>query len=529
MQWSRVVLAGMVAACSGDDLVLPGDRDPGSIEIVAGNGQTGPVGLSLADSLSIKVNDQEGRPISGLTLAYTLPSGGSITPGEIVTREDGIAAFRWALGTTAGAQRLEVGVRRGGTLEPRANFSAVATAGTPKRLVIVGGDGQSGEAGEALPESLVVRVEDQWGNPVVGAAVDWSPADGQVTPQQSTTGANGHAAGAWTLGGTAGQQSASAQIGSIQAEFSALATPPPPPLLQIVTQPSAQAVSGAEFARQPVIRLTDDDGVPIAQGGVLVTAAIASGGGTLLGITARATNASGVATFSDLAIAGHPGDRTLIFAANGHVSAVSQTIQVLAPPVSAVLSSVSASPGSLTAGGGSTTITVTARDAQGNPLPGLRVSISASGTGNMLVQPQAFTDGAGEAKGQLSSTKAEPKVIQAVVEGVDLQATDTVVVFPGAAHPAGTTADVPNGRVLSITAITIFSGDSMGNALTSGGLASRLVVRISGTHNGTIQARDNGNGTYFATYLPFFTGTDTVDITLDGVPIKGSPYTSVIQ
>src|SRR5947199_63841 len=50
---------------------------------------------------------------------------------------------------------------------------------------------------------------------------------------------------------------------------------------------------------------------PVNQSGVTVTAAIATGGGTLGGTLTAATNGSGVASFTDLAISGTAGDRTL--------------------------------------------------------------------------------------------------------------------------------------------------------------------------------------------------------------------------
>src|SRR5205823_6045374 len=53
--------------------------------------------------------------------------------------------------------------------------------------------------------------------------------------------------------------------------------------LSITTQPSSSAQSGAAFAQQPVIQVRDASGNPVSQNGVTVTAAIATGGGTLGG------------------------------------------------------------------------------------------------------------------------------------------------------------------------------------------------------------------------------------------------------
>src|SRR5205823_313104 len=100
--------------------------------------------------------------------------------------------------------------------------------------------------------------------------------------------------------------------------------------LSITTQPSSSAQSGTAFAQQPVVQLRDASGNPVSQAGVTVTAAIATGGGTLGGTLSAATNASGVATFTNLSITGAAGDRTLSFSATGLSSATSGTISITA-------------------------------------------------------------------------------------------------------------------------------------------------------------------------------------------------------
>ena len=90
--------------------------------------------------------------------------------------------------------------------------------------------------------------------------------------------------------------------------------------LTLTTQPSTTAQSGVAFAQQPVVQLRDGDGNAVNQAGVTVTAAIATGGGTLGGTVTAATNGSGVASFTNLALSGTVGERTLSFAAPGFVS-----------------------------------------------------------------------------------------------------------------------------------------------------------------------------------------------------------------
>src|SRR5207249_336463 len=75
-------------------------------------------------------------------------------------------------------------------------------------------------------------------------------------------------------------------------------------------------------------QLRDGAGNAVSQAGVTVTAAIATGGGTLGGTLTAATSASGVATFTNLSLSGTAGDRTLSFSATGLAPAVSGTITV---------------------------------------------------------------------------------------------------------------------------------------------------------------------------------------------------------
>src|SRR5204862_2830865 len=91
--------------------------------------------------------------------------------------------------------------------------------------------------------------------------------------------------------------------------------------LSITTQPSTTAQSGVAFAQQPVVQLRDASGNPVSQAGVTVPAAIATGGGTLGGTLTAATNGSGVARFTNLAITGAAGARTLSRNTTGLTSA----------------------------------------------------------------------------------------------------------------------------------------------------------------------------------------------------------------
>jgi len=401
-----------------------------------------------------------------------------------------------------------------------------------KALVQAGGDGQVGEAGQLLPDMLVVRVTDQYGNPVSGIKVLWNPGAGGVNPTNSVSNSEGLAETAWTLGGGAGQQSLIAKLGpapAVTIDFTATATPGAPPILEITTQPSDTAHHNVPFPRQPVIQLADPDGSPRAVSGVPVTAAVQTGGGSLSGHATVNTNAAGQAAFTDLSLFGPTGDYVLLFAAPGYVTVTSDDIRLVQRGPSASLSSISAKPLTLTAGSGSSVITLTMRDSLGLPIAGLTVTLTASGSGNTMTQPTQVTDANGQTTGSLSSTIAETKRVHASVGSLQLHDEVDITVVAGIPSPGTTDAKVPKGRRLRFTDIEIKTRDAFGNDVKVGGFASRLHILVTGTNSATPTVHDNGDGTYSANYLPISKGTDRIDITFDGNPISGSPYFSDVK
>lgn len=96
--------------------------------------------------------------------------------------------------------------------------------GPPAALAKVAGDGQRAVAGNAVADSLTVRVTDAAGKPVPGVEVAWAAAsgDGSLAPAASRTDAAGRASAVWTLGRVAGANTATAKVaGTLAATFSA--------------------------------------------------------------------------------------------------------------------------------------------------------------------------------------------------------------------------------------------------------------------------------------------------------------------
>ena len=75
-----------------------------SMGAAGGAGQTGSLGSALATPLQVRVVDQFGNGVSGVTVGWAVTSGGgSVAPATSVTNADGLAAATQTLPATAGA------------------------------------------------------------------------------------------------------------------------------------------------------------------------------------------------------------------------------------------------------------------------------------------------------------------------------------------------------------------------------------------------------------------------------------------
>jgi hypothetical protein len=499
--------------------------------IVSGNGQSAPAGSTLPAPVVVRLLDEGGNPIGGGSVSWVIgQGGGQVDPGAGTTGPDGTASASWTLGPGLGPNTLTAVAAGVGTVQ----FSATATPAAAVQLLLNGGNDQTAPPQSRLPTPISVKAVDANGNGVAGVSVAWAvtAGGGSLSASSTATRADGTTDVTWTLGASSGAQTVTATSGGLQGSpvtFTATAAVGPASRLAIVTQPSGTVTSGVAFPQQPVIELRDASGTPVPQANVSVTAAIASGGGTLNGSTTAATNGSGRAAFTNLSISGSPGSRTIIFAADGFSSVTSSPIEVNAAGPSASESRVAADPTSFQAGSGASTIAVTVRDAQGTPLPNVPVQISVSGSGNSVTQPGS-TNASGVATGSFTSTVAEGKTVSATAGGVQIQQTASVTVTappPPTADPSQSTATVPNGVAGTATVITVQARTTSGAPMTTGG--ATVTVTVTGDNPaGALSVTDQGNGTYTASYTPQNAGTDQVAITLNGVPIAGSPYTSVV-
>lgn len=191
---------------------------PAKLVIAAGNAQVGTAGAQLGSDISVRVTDAVDTPKPGIVVNFTVSGGGSLSATSATTDASGIASVHWTLGTTAGVQSVLASVAG---LTP-VTFTATANAGPPVGISIVSGNNQNGSPGSPLPDSLRVKVVDQFGNGVSGVEITWAPAagNGSVSPAITTTDATGQAATRWTLGSTGGPLTVTASGAGFVQTFS---------------------------------------------------------------------------------------------------------------------------------------------------------------------------------------------------------------------------------------------------------------------------------------------------------------------
>jgi ABC-type glycerol-3-phosphate transport system substrate-binding protein len=124
------ILAAVAVAttCGGD---ATGPAVPTSITLVSGNGQSGVVGQALPNALVVKVVDASGAGVPGVTVNWSVTSGGgSLSATSTTTDQSGQALVTLTPGPIAGTNTVSATVAQ---LTPII-FSVTGTPATPAKL-----------------------------------------------------------------------------------------------------------------------------------------------------------------------------------------------------------------------------------------------------------------------------------------------------------------------------------------------------------------------------------------------------------
>jgi len=367
-------------------------------------------GVPLSRQPVVQLRDVQGNAIAqvGVPVAASINSGGGALSGVLTALTDAAGRATFANLSIGGAAGTRTLLFSAPGLTSVVSENVAVGPGPASALAITTAPPSTTTSGAVLSPAPVARVVDAFGNPVdpnpevpVTVAIA-SGTGGSLGGQTSVTTVNGVAQfSGLILNGPSGSYSLRfSGAGLTPAVSSTIAIGGvTPTALFVVTEPSPTAPSGVAFAQQPVVEIRDNLGNPAPTSGTLVTAAIASGGGTLLGATALATNGSGQAVFTDLAISGTPGPRTLSFTASGLAGATSSAINLGAPPPGAL--KILTEPSSTAVSGvvlpGQPVVEFT--DVEGGPISGATITatINNGPAGSSLSGATALTDASGVA------------------------------------------------------------------------------------------------------------------------------------
>jgi len=167
--------------------------------------------------------------------------------------------------------------------------------------------------------------------------------------------------------------------------------------LAMVVQPPASAADRATLSPAPVVQVVDRAGTPVDTAGLTITAAIATGGGSLSGTTAVLTNASGQATFSNLKIAGAVGSKALQFTSSGILGIQASSVNLTAGPATNLVSNSLVSQTGVISQAVTSVPSVKAVDADGNGVSGIAVSFAVTSGGGSVTGATPTTNASGVA------------------------------------------------------------------------------------------------------------------------------------
>lgn len=345
-------LSATSGVLNGSPVTFTATGNPGNatnIALISGNNQSGTVNTALAAPFVVKVTDNNGNAVQGVTVGWAASGGGSMNPASSITDAGGLASSTRTLGTTAGTQTANGSVA--GLIGSPVGFTATANPGAVATLAVNSGSGQSATVNTAVATAPSALARDAFLNPVPNAAVTFTVAAntgvGTVNCGAGATAScavNTNASGIatvtnWTLGTAAGGNTLNATFPSATGtSFAATGTPGAVASVNLSAGNGQTAVRGTAVLTDPSVIVRDAFNNPVP--GATVNFAVIAGTAGLSTVNCGAggvttscnvtANGSGVATVLSWAVgsigtpsAGAPGSgvytNTLRASSNGAI------------------------------------------------------------------------------------------------------------------------------------------------------------------------------------------------------------------
>jgi hypothetical protein len=454
--------------------------------LVSGNNQSATVATALAAPLVVVVKDTNGNPVSGVTVAFAvITGGGSLSTTSTMTNAMGQAQSALTVGTTAGANTVRASVA--GLTGSPVTFTATATAGAAAQLALDSGNNQSATVGTALAMPLVVATKDTNGNPVSGITVTFAVAmgGGSVSATTVVTNGQGQAQTALTVGTTAGPNTVTASAtGLTPITFTATGTAGAATQFVAVSGNNQSATVSKALPMPFIVAVKDANGNPVA--GTTVAFAVTSGGGTL-SASSVTTNTAGQAQTS-LTVGATAGTNTVTASVTGLTGSPITFTASGTTGTATQIAAVSGNNQSAIAGAAISPFVVVVKDVNGNAVAGFMVGFTVAAGGGTLSSASATTNALGQAQTTLTLGKtAGTNTVTANATGL----TGSPVTFTA------------TGTAGAATKLTIASGNNQ-TATVGTALAMPLVVTAADVNGNPVSGvavtfAASGGGTLSAT------------------------------
>ncbi len=377
----------------------------GTLAINGGDNQSAAAGTAVATtpSVLVKTPGGSGVPVQGVTVTWAVTAGGGWTSAATsVTNAAGIASIGWTVGTTLGANTQGLSATATGLTGSPATFVASATA-PPTQIDYVSGSYQTGTAGQALAQPLVVVVRDAANMPVQGVVVSWfvQAGGGSFAAPTSVTDASGEATMTATVGTTAGTDNQ-----RLTAEVPGLMNNPVTFWASVVAAAASQIAKSSGDAQtatvgtllpQPIAVLVRDQyGNPVSGVGVAWAADPCCGSTAVSG---SLTNASGIASASwTIGAEAGVGNQTATATAPGLAGSPVQFTASATAGAPALLEIATGDNQSASAGSPlPAPLVVRVGDLYNNPVSGVTVNWVAATGGGTVSGPTSITNASGNA------------------------------------------------------------------------------------------------------------------------------------
>ena len=385
---------------------------------------------------------------------------------------------------------------------------------------------QSAGVGAAVANPPSVTVADANGNGVANVSVTFVVASGggSVTGATQTTNESGMATvGSWTLGNTAGPNSltvtAAGVTGSVTFNAAAVAAPPQSIAIANAASNNQSAPAGSAVAIAPSVKVSDASGNGV--GGVPVTFAVATGGGSITGATTT-TNSAGIAQVGSWTLGTTAGTNTLT-ATSGALSGSPLTFTATGTSGAAGNIAIVSGNGQTAIAGSvvATAPSVRVTDTNGNAVAGATVTFTVASGGGSVTGGTATTNSSGVATvgSWTLGTTAGPNTLGATsgsLAAVTFTATGTVGAAASITIDAGNNQNATAGTIVAIPP-SVKVTDTNGNVVTGAGVTFAVASGGGSITGAAATTNASGIASVGSWTLGATAGANTLTASLNGV------------